>query len=381
MASFGCRLRSTSALIAAIVLLDAGAADAVLVAYDPFLTGDNRPAGQYSPPPTTPPISPDIRTQGAAALGWAGMNGIDGFGVPHTGSTSNFQPNATGENSPAVTYEQGGRMQWLGVGNSPGDRNITRQLNPTQESSEWWFSIMVNRLGWADPPAAADSTFVVGGFTDAFGNGLQVGYDDDAGDGIPNLVLRTNFTNFPLIDNAAPNDNRLVLVKMEINTAGNETLSIWADPDTLNPLGVPTVVINDQDIFNTLNPFTQSKYESPGQSGPAFFDEIRLATTFESATGIDPSAGTPGDYNNDGFVDAADYTVWRDNLGTTTELPNDPVGGTIGDAQYDTWTTNFGLPASGGLGAVAGAAVPEPGAAAALLLAVVAGLGVVRRTR
>ena len=36
-----------------------------------------------------------------------------------------------------------------------------------------------------------------------------------------------------------------------------------------------------------------------------------------------------GDYN-DGIEDAADYTIWRDNLDTDHELPNDPIGGTIG---------------------------------------------------
>ena len=31
----------------------------------------------------------------------------------------------------------------------------------------------------------------------------------------------------------------------------------------------------------------------------------------------------PGDYNQDGIVNAADYTVWRDNLGSPDSLPND----------------------------------------------------------
>ena len=44
-------------------------------------------------------------------------------------------------------------------------------------------------------------------------------------------------------------------------------------------------------------------------------------------------SGTPlaGDYNNDGVVDAADYTVWRDGLGTT-----------FTEDDYDTWADHFG---------------------------------------
>lgn len=49
-----------------------------------------------------------------------------------------------------------------------------------------------------------------------------------------------------------------------------------------------------------------------------------------------------GDYNDNGIVDAADYTRWRNAVGTNTVLPNDPVGGTIGNQQYANWKTNFG---------------------------------------
>jgi hypothetical protein len=51
--------------------------------------------------------------------------------------------------------------------------------------------------------------------------------------------------------------------------------------------------------------------------------------------------GIPGDYNNNGVVDAADYVAWRNNQGTANTLPNDPLGGTIGAAQY-----NNGAPTS-----------------------------------
>ena len=39
-------------------------------------------------------------------------------------------------------------------------------------------------------------------------------------------------------------------------------------------------------------------------------------------------AGVPGDYNGNGIVDAADYTVWRDHFGQTFALPNEDPGST-----------------------------------------------------
>ena len=66
------------------------------------------------------------------------------------------------------------------------------------------------------------------------------------------------------------------------------------------------------------------------------------------------AAGLEGDYNSDNIVDAADYAVWRDRSGTTNALPNDPIGGTIGSAQYQQWRRLFGKTAGAGIGAMAG---------------------------
>ncbi len=68
----------------------------------------------------------------------------------------------------------------------------------------------------------------------------------------------------------------------------------------------------------------------------------------------------PGDYNQNGAVDAADYTVWRDNLGASFALPNrDPAStGAVSQADYDFWLNQFGAVMSSAQPSTA--AVPEP---------------------
>jgi len=92
-----------------------------------------------------------------------------------------------------------------------------------------------------------------------------------------------------------------------------------------------------------------------------------LGATFGTPSGV------VGDYNADNVVDAADYTVWRDNLGSTTILPNDPSPGMVTLDDYDTWKTHFGEIAGSGSGESADFAVPEP--ATLLLLTFAAASG------
>lgn len=76
----------------------------------------------------------------------------------------------------------------------------------------------------------------------------------------------------------------------------------------------------------------------------------------------------PGDFNDDGLVDAADYTVWRDNLGGNASVLNGNGSGstTVIQADYNLWRSNFG--ASGASSDVS--VVPEPSAVTFLLLSI-----------
>ncbi len=85
-----------------------------------------------------------------------------------------------------------------------------------------------------------------------------------------------------------------------------------------------------------------------------------------------PAVAIEGDYNGDGFVDAADYTVWRDNLGLDAAAlnGNGSGGALVVPADYNLWKAQFGNPAIGS--AIGGVGVPEPQSMGMLALALAA---------
>ncbi len=98
---------------------------------------------------------------------------------------------------------------------------------------------------------------------------------------------------------------------------------------------------------------------------------------------MDPSTvDLAGDYNGDGSVDAADYTVWRDTLGSTADLRADGnANGSVDATDFDVWSGNYGATVVyAANGAIAVQPMPEPHA---LLLTLSAALLVtsVRRRR
>ena len=84
------------------------------------------------------------------------------------------------------------------------------------------------------------------------------------------------------------------------------------------------------------------------------------AVWIDSASLVATPAGIPGDFNDDGVVNAADYTVWRDNLGATDESTlngNGSSNGVVDAADYNLWVANYG---EGSEASSISAAVPEP---------------------
>lgn len=98
--------------------------------------------------------------------------------------------------------------------------------------------------------------------------------------------------------------------------------------------------LQDQDLPSfPAGDGTGNGWEEGGFSSDSLLGEVVLGS-------IGPPAG---DYNNDAVVDAADYTVWRDNLGTSVALPGDITPNKVSSDDYLVWKNNFGATSGNGI--------------------------------
>lgn len=86
--------------------------------------------------------------------------------------------------------------------------------------------------------------------------------------------------------------------------------------------------------------------------------------------------GVPGDYNNNGVVDMADYVLWRNGGPLQNEI-NTP--GTVDASDYTAWRSRFGA-TSGAGSALGSASVPEPALLSLAIMSLV-GMAIARRGR
>ncbi|HVT26433.1 MAG TPA: matrixin family metalloprotease, partial [Lacipirellulaceae bacterium] len=88
--------------------------------------------------------------------------------------------------------------------------------------------------------------------------------------------------------------------------------------------------------------------------------ELDAAALEDIGWSLAPAPVNFGDYNDNGFVDTADYILWGKYLGQSVSLPNRGAAGTISLADYNVWRMNFGKTGFGSGSLLTGGAVPEP---------------------
>ncbi|TWT93426.1 hypothetical protein Pla108_39200 [Botrimarina colliarenosi] len=288
-----------------------------------------------------------------------------------------------------------------------------RGLDPYTPSDTYYMSALLNPGGAFGAGARGEAMvgFTNGSWTaDGFNNvntsagnpfGLMFGFHGEQSASNPaatdqvDLVVRARQgdVNDPiLVDNVllsgtseSPLDSTtyLLMLRVDVNVDGGafDKVTYWVDPANVATEQSATnsaVATGSFDTlaFNTTADITRLRTVfNQWETRSFFFDEVRLAGDFESLRGEVPLSGIDGDYNNDGVVNAADYTVWRDNNGAPLTLPNDITPGTVDSGDYTVWANNYGADAPAG----AAAAIPEPTATLLLLVGMVGGCVSCRR--
>lgn len=200
---------------------------------------------------------------------------------------------------------------------------------------------------------------------------------------VPRLTLQVNRAN-----------NTAKLINETTATFNLSAYSIESDAGSLNPGGWTS--LDDQlagwlENVGTANKLLESNFQGSTALGPN--GELPLGGIFTASANEDLTgrytttdglvnvlnveyvtlAGTPGDYNGSGTVDAADYTLWRDNLGgpaSALQNRDSTNSGVINAGDYTFWKNHFGQSGSGSA-SLGAANVPE---ASAFCLMLIAGL-------
>ncbi|MEX2172352.1 MAG: hypothetical protein WD851_23735 [Pirellulales bacterium] len=124
-----------------------------------------------------------------------------------------------------------------------------------------------------------------------------------------------------------------------------------------------TFAVNKQPGFYAEEDNFGSVFTTVGTNSVAGQTSLFANTTVTSIVRTNLVPGSSGDYNGNGVVDAADYTVWRNTLGATGLTPftgaDGSGNGIIDTADYQHWRANFGTIVGSGA-AIGSTAVPEP---------------------
>jgi hypothetical protein len=134
---------------------------------------------------------------------------------------------------------------------------------------------------------------------------------------------------------------------------------------------VTQTVDNSSTLTYDLNSFgfATLDFDVNNPAANVFIDDL--------AYGEPTTTETPGDYDGDGIVGASDYAVFRDTLGSTSDLRADGNGSNMIDhGDFQTWSANFGNSSGPQAGA---ASIPEPAGLSLALVACLATHVLIRR--
>lgn len=191
---------------------------------------------------------------------------------------------------------------------------------------------------WAGPGGAAAPSTLQGPVEG------YVGLAVDAGGGNHNY----GYAHFSVdLHDKASQIGSVTVLDSAYETVVNQPITIDLPPDTLN-LQVNTVT--GEVLIQNPHPTAAvaiDYYQITSARSPGALSTSGWNSLDDQVVGVGPAA-PDGDYNGDGTVNAADYTAWRDTLGSTTDFRADGnEDGKVDDLDFGMWKANFGSTSSG----------------------------------
>lgn len=202
-----------------------------------------------------------------------------------------------------------------------------------------------------------------GGFVDFT---TRIFITEAVGDGDYTLGVRTteDFTPAKLSQGLTYGETYRVVGSYEFDSGISR---LWVDPTSeAAPFAMDTDAAGSA---VAINGFGLRQSEGDSQQ---VIDNLMVATSFAE---VIAAPAMDADFNEDGIVNLADYTVWRDSLGAEVgayERGDADGNGQVATADYTIWKQQFGTSPAERSASTLPLAVPEPNACGMLMLLLMA---------
>jgi sialidase-1 len=257
---------------------------------------------------------------------------------------------------------------------SGGDRSLSRELSTTidLDSNQTYYVSLLVRHDSDSSDVEGDSEALRVSLLSGVDSKVSFGFQGDeslyAGLNGSNVSSSSNFltkdvSHFLVFKLVASDDSNVTNTDQVFASAFASGQTVPAAEGALNWMVASDFSLNLQDSLDRI-------LISSGSAATWVVDELRIGTSYQAV--VSNAIAILGDYNLDGRVDAADYTVWRDTLGSNLSLAADGNGnGIVDSGDFDVWKSGFGDGSGSGAGGST-SVVPEPTTAMLFLAAAVA---------
>lgn len=160
-------------------------------------------------------------------------------------------------------------------------------------------------------------------------------------------------------DAAAAGDKRFIFTHSEVETRGYQSTAETGD-ELMRHLNLTPTPTNETGLgpiryYHEAERGGFKLWGARGADGEGHLNHLRYLGEWLDDLGLG-AADLRADYNGDGLVDAADYTVWKDNWLSFNAPGDGDRDGFTGNSDYDVWTASYGERLDS-----PPVAVPEPG--------------------